>query len=38
MLFRVQREIMDPLLEDAVLQKTNAAEALAKGRREALWP
>ncbi|HMJ56544.1 MAG TPA: ABC transporter substrate-binding protein [Polyangiaceae bacterium] len=37
-LFRVQREIMDPLLEDAVLQGTNAAEALAKGRREALLP
>jgi sn-glycerol 3-phosphate transport system substrate-binding protein len=37
-LFRVQREIMDPLLEDAVLQRTNAAEALARGRREALVP
>jgi sn-glycerol 3-phosphate transport system substrate-binding protein len=37
-LFRVQREIMDPLLEDAVLQKTSAAEALARGRREALQP
>ena len=37
-LFRVQREVMDPLLEDAVLARTNAAEALAKGRREALMP
>jgi len=37
-LFRVEREIMDPLLEDAVLEGTNAAEALARGRREALSP
>jgi sn-glycerol 3-phosphate transport system substrate-binding protein len=37
-LFRVQREIMDPLLEDAVLQRTPPAEALARGRREALSP
>jgi sn-glycerol 3-phosphate transport system substrate-binding protein len=37
-LFRVQREIMDPLLEDAVLQNTDAAQALARGRREALQP
>jgi len=37
-LFRVQREIMDPLLEDAVLSHTDAAEALAKGRREARLP
>jgi sn-glycerol 3-phosphate transport system substrate-binding protein len=37
-LFRVQREIMDPLLEDAVLKGTSPAEALARGRREALLP
>jgi sn-glycerol 3-phosphate transport system substrate-binding protein len=37
-LFRVQREIMDPLLEDAVLERTDAAQALAKGRQEALRP
>jgi sn-glycerol 3-phosphate transport system substrate-binding protein len=37
-LFRVQREIMDPLLEDAVLEGTSAEEALARGRREALLP
>ncbi|MET0594602.1 MAG: ABC transporter substrate-binding protein [Polyangiaceae bacterium] len=37
-LFRVQREIMDPLLEDAVLQGTPAARALAQGRRDALLP
>ncbi|HMI84247.1 MAG TPA: ABC transporter substrate-binding protein [Polyangiaceae bacterium] len=37
-LFRVQREIMDPLLEDAVLEGTDAATALAKGRKEALRP
>ena len=37
-LFRVQREIMDPLLEDAVLEGTDAEVALARGRREALLP
>jgi sn-glycerol 3-phosphate transport system substrate-binding protein len=37
-LFRVQREIMDPLLEDAVLRGSSAAEALSVGRREALSP
>jgi len=37
-LFRVQREIMDPLLENAVLEGTDAARALDQGRREALLP
>jgi sn-glycerol 3-phosphate transport system substrate-binding protein len=37
-LFRVQREIMDPLLEDAVLQGADSARALAKGRKDALSP
>jgi sn-glycerol 3-phosphate transport system substrate-binding protein len=37
-LFRVQREIVDPLLEDAVLERSDAASALARGRQEALLP
>ena len=37
-LFRVQREIVDPLLENAVLAGTSAADALEIGRREALLP
>jgi sn-glycerol 3-phosphate transport system substrate-binding protein len=37
-LFRVQREIMEPLLEDAVIEGTSAEQALARGRREALLP
>jgi sn-glycerol 3-phosphate transport system substrate-binding protein len=37
-LFRVQREIMDPLLENAVLQGTDPARVLEKGRQEALLP
>lgn len=37
-LFRVQREIMEPLLEDAVLQGASAARVLAQGRRDALLP
>jgi sn-glycerol 3-phosphate transport system substrate-binding protein len=37
-LFRVQREIMDPLLENAVIEGTDAARALDQGRREALLP
>jgi sn-glycerol 3-phosphate transport system substrate-binding protein len=37
-LFRVQREIMEPLLEDAVIEGTSAELALARGRREALLP
>ena len=37
-LFRVQREIMDPLLENAVLEGTDAVRALDQGRREALLP
>jgi sn-glycerol 3-phosphate transport system substrate-binding protein len=37
-LFRVQREIVDPLLEDAVIAGRDAAEALATARREAAMP
>jgi sn-glycerol 3-phosphate transport system substrate-binding protein len=37
-LFRVQREIVDPLLEDAVISARSASEALATARREALEP
>ena len=37
-LFRVQREIVDPLLEEAVLENRHAADALAAARREALLP
>jgi sn-glycerol 3-phosphate transport system substrate-binding protein len=37
-LFRVQREIVDPLLEDAVIEERNAGEALATARREAASP
>jgi sn-glycerol 3-phosphate transport system substrate-binding protein len=37
-LFRVQREVVDPLLEDAVLENRRAAEALDAARREALAP
>jgi sn-glycerol 3-phosphate transport system substrate-binding protein len=37
-LFRVQREIVDPLLEDAVISGRNAKEALATARREADMP
>ncbi|HKQ70026.1 MAG TPA: ABC transporter substrate-binding protein, partial [Polyangiaceae bacterium] len=37
-LFRVQREIVDPLLEDAVLVGRDAREVLREGRRLALEP
>ncbi|HEX9295949.1 MAG TPA: ABC transporter substrate-binding protein [Polyangiaceae bacterium] len=37
-LFRVQREIMDPLLEDAVLSGGTPAVLLDRARREALSP
>jgi sn-glycerol 3-phosphate transport system substrate-binding protein len=37
-LFRVQREIVDPMLEDAVLEHRDAADALRAARREALLP
>lgn len=37
-LFRVQREIVDPLLEDAVITGRSAADALATARREAMLP
>jgi sn-glycerol 3-phosphate transport system substrate-binding protein len=37
-LFRVQREIVDPLLEDAVIGGRNAREALDTARREAALP
>jgi sn-glycerol 3-phosphate transport system substrate-binding protein len=37
-LFRVQREIVDPLLEDAVLSRRDARDALDQGRREAATP
>jgi sn-glycerol 3-phosphate transport system substrate-binding protein len=37
-LFRVQREIVDPLLEDAVLTHRDAKDALDQGRREAATP
>ena len=37
-LFRVQREIVDPLIEDAVIEGRSAREALATGRREAAAP
>jgi sn-glycerol 3-phosphate transport system substrate-binding protein len=37
-LFRVQREIVDPLLEDAVIEGRGAKEALATARREAAAP
>jgi sn-glycerol 3-phosphate transport system substrate-binding protein len=37
-LFRVQREIVDPLLEDAVIENRNAVHALATARREATLP
>jgi sn-glycerol 3-phosphate transport system substrate-binding protein len=37
-LFRVQREIVDPLLEDAVITGRSASDALATARREALQP
>ena len=37
-LFRVQREIMDPLLENAVLEGKSASLALDEGRKEALLP
>jgi sn-glycerol 3-phosphate transport system substrate-binding protein len=37
-LFRVQREIVDPLLEEAVLEQRDPAAALAQARREAMSP
>jgi sn-glycerol 3-phosphate transport system substrate-binding protein len=37
-LFRVQREIVDPLLEDAVIEGRSARDALATARREAAAP
>jgi len=37
-LFRVQREIVDPLLEDAVIEGAGAADALETARREASAP
>jgi sn-glycerol 3-phosphate transport system substrate-binding protein len=37
-LFRVEREIMDPLLEDAVLENRDAAAVLAAARRDAARP
>jgi sn-glycerol 3-phosphate transport system substrate-binding protein len=37
-LFRVQREIVDPLLEDAVIEGRDAKSALAEARREASSP
>jgi sn-glycerol 3-phosphate transport system substrate-binding protein len=37
-LFRVQREIVDPLLEDAVIAGREASDALATARREAATP
>jgi sn-glycerol 3-phosphate transport system substrate-binding protein len=37
-LFRVQREIVDPLLEDAVIEGRSARDALDQARREALSP
>jgi sn-glycerol 3-phosphate transport system substrate-binding protein len=37
-LFRVQREIIDPLIEDAVIERRNAKGALAAARREAALP
>jgi sn-glycerol 3-phosphate transport system substrate-binding protein len=37
-LFRVQREIVDPTLEDAVLTRRDAREALDQARREAALP
>ncbi len=37
-LFRVQREIVDPLLEDAVLMGRDARDALDQARREAASP
>ena len=33
-LFRVQREIVEPLLEDAVLTRRDARDALDEARRE----
>ncbi len=35
-LFRVQREVVEPRLEDAVLRRLDAAETMAAARREAL--
>jgi sn-glycerol 3-phosphate transport system substrate-binding protein len=37
-LFRIQREIVEPLLEDAVIEGRSAESALAQARREALSP
>jgi sn-glycerol 3-phosphate transport system substrate-binding protein len=37
-LFRVQREIVDPMLEDTVLTNRNARAALDQARREAALP
>jgi sn-glycerol 3-phosphate transport system substrate-binding protein len=37
-LFRVQREIVDPLLEDAVIEGRSARAALETARREAALP
>jgi sn-glycerol 3-phosphate transport system substrate-binding protein len=37
-LFRVQREIVDPMLEDAVIRGQSARKALEQARREAMSP